>query len=278
MAGVTLNMKIARYREMLLLHRHFKSYFKVVPAINEELVREAQKVRHKVYCEELGWEPISEDGLERDIYDDNALHCLLMSVRSGHYIGSIRMVLPRPGDPSQVLPLQELCGGTLYPGYPDFAQLRKGEVAEVSRLAIVSEFRRRKNEAEKPVAMNLPEKYSLQGRRRFPYIPVGLYIGMLELASFYGIKNLYMLTEPMLASHFSALGGNLEPIGETIEHRGKRRPYAMAAEKVLKDANIFLRPLIWTIRKDVKRSLSQAPGMLNSVEEIRKKWRECETA
>ncbi|MDD2559000.1 MAG: PEP-CTERM/exosortase system-associated acyltransferase [Desulfuromonadaceae bacterium] len=264
MVGVTLKMRITRYREMLLLHRHFKNYFKVVPAVNPELVRQAQRVRHTVYCEELGWEPVNENGLERDIYDDNALHCLLMSVRSGLYIGSVRLVLPRPGEDSQALPLQELCTETLYPGYPDFDQIHRGELAEVSRLAIVSDFRRRKNEAKTPVPIDLPENYSKQGRRRFPYIPVGLYIGMLEMASFYEIKTLYMLTEPMLAVHFSALGGNLEPIGATIEHRGKRRPYTMDVETVLKDANIFLRPLIWTIRKDVRRSLSQTSGVLES--------------
>lgn len=277
MAGITFKMKIARYREMLFLHRHFKNYFKVVPAVNKELVREAQKVRHAVYCEELGWEPVNEEGLERDIYDDSALHCLLMSIRTGSYIGSVRLVLPRAGDDDQALPLQELCTGTLYPGYPDFDQMRRGEIAEVSRLAVISDFRRRKNETGRPVAIDLQEDFSMQGRRRFPYIPVGLYIGMLEMASFYGIKNLYMLTEPMLAVHFSALGGNLEPIGAAIEHRGKRRPYTMNVEKVLKDANIFLRPLIWTIRKDVKSSLFQAPGILNSVGGVHAKWRKCET-
>jgi N-acyl amino acid synthase of PEP-CTERM/exosortase system len=233
--------------------------------VNQGLVREAHKVRHQVYCEELKWEPVNESGLERDVYDDNALHCLLMSVSSGRYIGSVRLVLPSQGESGQSLPLQELCTGTLYPGYPDFDQMQRGELAEVSRLAITSDFRRRRNEAMTPVPMDLPEDYSKQGRRRFPYIPVGLYIGMLEMASFYGIKTLYMLTEPMLATRFSALGGNLEPIGEVIEHRGKRRPYTMNVDTVLKDANIFLRPLIWTIRKDVKASLSQTPGMLNSV-------------
>lgn len=277
MAGVTLKMRMARYREMLLLHRHFKNYFKVVPAVNQALVVEAQRIRHQVYCEELGWEPVNADGIERDIYDDNALHCLLMSVRSGRYIGSVRVVLPRAGDVSQSLPLQELCTGTLYPGYPDFDQMLKGEIAEVSRLAIISDFRRRKNEAETPVSISLPENVNKQGRRRFPYIPVGLYIGMLELAAFYGIKDLYMLTEPMLAAHFSALGGNLEPIGKTIAHRGKRRPYTMNVDTVLKDANLFLRPLIWTIRKDVRGALSQAPNMLNSVDRTHNEWSEVET-
>lgn len=249
-----LAAQLARYRELILLRNHFRNYFQVVPALTPDLVREAQMIRHDVYCSELGWEPISPDGLEKDEHDEKAIHCLLKAVRGQRYIGCVRLVLPVAEDKNCVLPIQVSCKGKLYEGHPDLEAISRGEVAEVSRLAILSDYRRRKHEKYRPVYLD-EDDYSLKGKRRFPYIPVGLYIGMLYLAEYHGIKKLYILTEPLLAVHFSRLGGNLAAVGTAIEHRGKRKPYVMDVEDVLKNANFFLRPLMRTIRKDIYRQL-----------------------
>lgn len=278
MSAPSLYSKIAHSREMLHLHKHFKKYFKVVPATTPELVNEALRIRYAVYCEELGWEPKNEQGLEMDSYDANALHCLLMAVNSQRYIGCVRIVLANPDDLNHSFPMQELCKKELFSGHPDFDAMARSEVAEVSRLAIVADYRRRKDERANPVSLALGDDLSMQGRRRFPYIPVGLYIGMLELASFYGIKILYLVTERMLATHFSRLGGNLIPVGEFVEHRGKRRPYVMDVNAVLKGTSIFIRPLIKTIRKDVESALSETPDICDSKGRIKKKWRRCEAS
>ncbi|MEA3544074.1 MAG: PEP-CTERM/exosortase system-associated acyltransferase [Thermodesulfobacteriota bacterium] len=247
--------KLARYREMLQLHKHFRTYFQVIPAVSGELIREAQMIRHDVYSCELGWEPVCNDGLEKDVHDGQALHCLLKAVRSNRYIGCVRLVLPQLENLATAIPLQQVCAGKLDEGHPDAAAIAHEEVAEVSRLAIVADYRRRKHEQGRPMAI-VEDDYNQQGRRRFPYIPVGLYIGMLHLASYHGIKTLYILTEPLLASHFSRLGGNLRPVGEAIEHHGKRKPYVMDVDLVLKKSHPMLRPLIWTIGRDVRRQLN----------------------
>ena len=252
--AIKFTSKIARYRELLVLHKHFQTYFQVVPVLTPELVREAQMLRHDVYCSELGWEPIQNDGLEKDKHDERAIHCLLKAVRSQRYIACVRLVLPDGDDQTCLLPIQEVCAGKLEEGHPDFAAISRGEVAEVSRLAIISDYRRRRHEKDRPIGI-AEEDYSLRGRRHFPYIPVGLYLGMLYLASYHGIKSLYILTEPLLAVHFSRLGGNLKPVGHAIEHRGRRKPYIMNVEEVLKGTSLFLRPLLRTIRKDVYRQL-----------------------
>ena len=248
--------KIARYRELLLLHKHFRNYFQVVPALTPELIKEAQLLRHDVYCCELGWEPVQSDGLEKDEHDERAIHCLLKAVHSQRYIGCVRLVLPSGTDPASMFPIQAACAGKLEEGHPDYEATARGEVAEVSRLAIISDYRRRRHEHDRPIGI-ADEDYSLRGKRRFPYIPVGLYIGMLYLASYHGIKSLYILTEPLLAVHFSRLGGNLKPVGDAIEHRGRRKPYLLDVDEVLKGSSLFLRPLLRTIRKDVYRQLKE---------------------
>lgn len=262
--GVTMKLPFhaTRYIELLRLNNHFRQYFQVVPALTPELIREAQLIRHDVYSSELGWEPVHPGGLEQDEYDTRSLHCLLKAVRTQRYIGCVRLVLPHKEENAVYLPFQKTCLGRLHQGHPDPDAIAQGFVAEVSRLAIVADYRRRKHEKGRPFGLG-DEDYSLQGRRRFPYIPVGLYIGMLQIASLHGIKTLYIMTEPLLAIHFSRLGGKLKPVGDIVEHRGKRRPYVMQVDEVLKEASLFLRPLIRTIAKDVKQG-DQAAVMVRS--------------
>lgn len=247
---MSVSQKLRKMVELTQLHKHFQTYFRVVPAVTEGLIEEAQRIRHAVYCEELGWEPISADGMEKDHYDQHAIHCLLRSVTRGSFVGCIRLVLPSDDGVSLGLPFQKACAGKLNEGHPDPVALANGEIAEVSRLAISQDFRRRKNEKGAPASFGTEEEIDHE-RRRFPYIPVALYLGMLEMASQRNIKTLYILTEPLLAKHFSRLGGKLEPVGEGIEHRGLRVPYRMDVEEVLHDARLVLRPLIRAIRKDI---------------------------
>jgi len=254
---VSLSRKMKMFAEFTQLHKHFQEYFQIVPAVTDELVEEAQKIRHDVYCRELGWEPISADGLEKDEYDPHALHCLLRSTTRDKFIGCIRLVLPTDSGAGMSLPIQETCNGVLEAGHPDPNDLENLLVAEVSRLAISADYRRRRHEQGRPVAMG-EEQSVREERRKFPYIPVALYLGMLHMASRQNIKTLYILTEPLLAKHFSRLGGKLQQVGKGIEHRGLRVPYIMDVEEVLHEAKFMLRPLIRTIRKEVNAQMKAA--------------------
>jgi len=254
---VSFSKKMKKFSELTQLHKHFQTYFQVVPAVNEELVREAQRIRHQVYCEELGWEPTSADGLEKDEYDEDSLHCLLFSLTRGKYIGCIRLVLPRESEAGLCLPFQHICNGGLNKGHPDPVAMQQCAVAEVSRLAITSDYRRRRDEQGHPASFG--EKSNANDeRRKFPYIPVGLYLGMLHMAVRRDIKTLYFLTEPLLAKHFSHLGGKLTPVGEGVEHRGMRVPYVMNVHEVLSGAKLALRPLIRGICKEVNSRMEVA--------------------
>ncbi len=247
---MSITQRIKLLYEFTQLRKHFLQYFQVVPALTDDLIREAQSIRHEVYCKELGWEPVQADGLEKDRYDPHSLHCLLKSVKTGKYIGCIRLVLPFKSNDTETLPLQTICASVLKPGHPDPYELEHHTTAEISRLAIVHEYRRRKNEQGHPVAIT-DNDYGTDERRKFPYIPVGLYLGMLHMGFNSGIRTLYILTEPHLAKHFSKLGGQLEAVGEGIEHRGLRIPYRMNIYDVLHGAHFMLRPLKMAIQKEV---------------------------
>ena len=85
--------------EFLNLGSGFRKYFRVVPALSEDQRLTVFRIRHSVYCEELGYEPSNPDRLETDAYDHRSVHCFLQSVRTGQFVGCVRLILSDPDDP-----------------------------------------------------------------------------------------------------------------------------------------------------------------------------------
>src|SRR5689334_19989726 len=130
--------------EFLNLGAGFSKYFRALPALNADLRRAVYAIRHAVYCEELGYEPIRLDRLESDAFDEAAAHCLLQSVRNGEFVGCVRLILADADDHNRALPFEQLCASTLDRTIVDPARLDRSRIAEVSRLAVVAQYRRRK--------------------------------------------------------------------------------------------------------------------------------------
>jgi N-acyl amino acid synthase of PEP-CTERM/exosortase system len=80
----------------LAMSQGYRRFFKVVPATTDALRAENYRIRHQVYCRELGFEPVRPDGLESDAFDAQSVHCLVQSVSTGEYVGCARLVLAKP--------------------------------------------------------------------------------------------------------------------------------------------------------------------------------------
>lgn len=245
--------------EILNLGAGFQKYFEVVPAHNEALRRSVYRIRHEVYCRELGFEPLRPDGLETDDYDRHSLHCLLRTADGAHDVGCVRIVLARPEDPAHPLPFERTCAASLDRSIVDPAKLDRSRIAEVSRLAVARQFRRRKGEDARPFAL-AEEDFGDAAKPRFPYIPLGLYLGMIALARRQGIETLFVLTEPRLAGHLSRLGVKIRQIGGPVDHRGVRIPSMMSVEGIIKGMNRLARPLYRVIEKEIDAALTGPPG------------------
>ncbi|MBA4142489.1 MAG: PEP-CTERM/exosortase system-associated acyltransferase [Nitrosospira sp.] len=230
----------------------FHQYFEIVPAFSSKLKNEVYRVRHQVYCEDLTFEPVRPDGLETDEHDSNALHLLMRSLKTGEFIGCTRIVRPRPADSHYRLPFEKTCATALDRAVIDPEKLPRHRIAEVSRLAVIASYRRRKGEASSPIS--LPDE-DLDPRKspRFPYIPLGLYLGTTELARRHGIDTLFVLTERRLANHFSKLGVKLQIIGEAVEHRGERVPAVMDVNSIISEMRNMFRSLYRAIASDIER-------------------------
>src|SRR5690606_17655762 len=129
--------------EHVSIAENFNQYFEIVYADTAELRQESFRIRHMVYCEELGWEPLREDGMETDPFDSAAFCLLLRHRNSGRYAGTVRVIIPPPENAALQLPFEQYCLQSLYPGFDQLNKYRRGAFGEISRLAVPEYFRRR---------------------------------------------------------------------------------------------------------------------------------------
>jgi N-acyl amino acid synthase of PEP-CTERM/exosortase system len=235
----------------------FRKYFTAVPAVTDELQRAAYRIRHDVYCRELSYEPLRADELETDEYDAHAAHCLLKSKANGEFVGCIRLVFARPDDPSYRLPFERMCGAALDRSIVDPARLQRDTIAEVSRLAVISAYRRRQGERTSPGSVTRAD-FGTRKRPRFPYIPVGLYLGMIVLARRHGIETLFMLSEARLAGHLRRLGIRLQSLGPPVEYRGLRSPSMMSVSSIVAGLSPFVRPMFELVSNEIEECCSSS--------------------
>jgi N-acyl amino acid synthase of PEP-CTERM/exosortase system len=233
----------------------FKRYFEVTAATTDELRDDVYRIRHEVYCEELAFEPVRPDRREHDPYDRHSVHCLLRSSGEAHeLVGCTRMVLANPEDPDAPLPFEILCHDTIDRSIIDPSALQRNRIGEISRLAVRAKYRRRRGEQHVPVAL-ADDDFGTPDNPRFPYIPIGLYLGATALAKHLGLEWVFVLTEPRLASHFAKLGLEITQIGAPVEHRGTRIPSMFNTERTIKNMRFLLKPIWRTVEEQIARSL-----------------------
>jgi len=232
----------------------FSQMFELIPALDDVALEQVYRVRHDVYCRDLGWEPARENGLETDEFDRHSLHCLLRRRTTGEPVGCTRLILARPEAPHHPLPFEHSCKEVLDRSVADPAKLPRHTLGEVSRLAVLNTFRQRRGEDSSAVSMTEDDFGGPGPQARFPFVPVSLYLGAAAIARRFGIEHVFVLTEPRLASHFSRIGFDIRPVGGAIEHRGTRVPSLLSSSKVVAG----LRPLIRPMYEVIERSVDEA--------------------
>lgn len=171
-------------------------------------IDDAAQIRHSVFCEEKGWEAVRKEGRETDPHDSHSVPIVLKLRNDERAIACIRLI----SGANHVLPAEGITN-TVFP------RMRRS-VAEVSRLAVISDFRKRKKENG---TVYVDGNFDPMGGR-FPFIPVGIYLGMMRAAQICGIEDLYFLVDPALFRSLSKLGARPKIIGDPVQHRGRRVP------------------------------------------------------
>jgi N-acyl amino acid synthase of PEP-CTERM/exosortase system len=235
---------------------HFTQFLEPQVAINNALKEEAFKIRHNVYCEELAFEDVKEGGQEKDEFDEQSIFSLIKHKPSDIYTSCVRMV--RIQQEEQLLPIEKFCLDSITNEELHPRHFNRSEIGEISRLAVKSDFRRRKTDKFKGSATGAIEEstYSEVELRCFPFIAIGLYMAAATMAIETGIKHVYVMMEPRLARSMKFVGIKFIPLGEPIEYHGRRAPYYINAEIFFKNLSPGFKNLYQSIDSDISNQLT----------------------
>lgn len=210
----------------------FSNYFEVVPAVDADLREHVFRIRYNVYAEELGWEDRARfpAGMEKDAYDAHSLHCLLKHIPSNEYIGCVRLVLADLENTNTLFPIEESFHTNFVENHAKLADYQRNDIGEISRIAVLSSFRHRQGEKNKPHTEIDDPRKQREERRRFPHIALGLYLAAGAMGLAQGNSCVFAMMEPKLARRLRIFGIKFEQLAEPIEHRGLRAPYLVTRE------------------------------------------------
>ena len=191
---------------------------------NPELLQEAFRLRYQVYCHECNFikEEDYPEGFEKDEYDPYSIEFFAQD--SEGMIGTARLVLDSPLG----FPLEEHCKDNLT---IDKNALPRNNCAEISRLVISKQYRRRRNDGmyyspdytDNPVAAAAAEKENLI--KRIKPMTFGMFKELYQESKRRDIKYWYVLMEKSLHLLLRIHGFVFEPIGSEINFYGPVKPY-----------------------------------------------------
>lgn len=211
------------------LSADFSRTFDVILAADDATRARVYAVRHQVFCHELGY-PMQNDGhLEADEYDNQSLHCLLRHKLTDTDVGCLRLVLPLADGGG--LPFESFGMRYVDRNLLDWKALDSKRCCEISRLAVVSQFRRRAGEQTNPEGIGDEEEVDSFMRRRFPFLAVSLYHAVIALILKRNYQSIFMVIEPRLQRHLQRYGVAVRQVSPTFEYYGQRAVYVTTGEQ-----------------------------------------------
>lgn len=227
----------------------FQTHFEVIPADEEHLLEKVYRIRHQVYCEELGFEPHQVNQMEQDEADKHSIHCLLLHKPTGVYVGCVRLILSDQRAPDAVFPFEKTCAQSLRWVFDKSTGTCRKRYGEISRLAIISEFRRPRHGVL--MANGSIEKLDMgdvDARKLFPSMALGLYLAITAMGLDQGLDGVFAMMEPRLARQLHGFGIHFEQVGDVVEHRGVRAPYYISRHSLLDNLKLECRNLLTRIQ------------------------------
>ena len=222
---------VSKIRSELLFNIYYK-LFEVVHADTPALRAEAHKIRFQVFCiENQGYEDPSAhpDGMEKDSFDHNAEHTLLIYKPTGKPIGTARIIRHNEKDWRKSFPLQGLCSSHYL---HDETYVKNS--CEFSRFCISQEMRNHIKREIKEISSGILPSNQAHDFKFYekPLLNVGLAIapmgiirGAFELTMRQGLLNIFGIMEPRHIKRLENIGLLYEQIGPEMEYHGTRVPF-----------------------------------------------------
>ena len=221
------------------MNEHMKR-IKFVEVDSEFLKKEIFKLRYDVYVSEFGFEKKEDhpSGLEEDIFDPHSVELAAIEQIDDiteKVIGTIRLILH-----SELgFPIENVAPIGFIGEKPSIEK-----IAEISRLTISREYRRRQGDGLYGVEsyLKVSEGGSLPNRGRppkervriQPYLILGLLKELYQISKKLGITHWYMITEKKLWYALKRFDLIFSQIGEPVEYHGTRIPYIGIIDEIEK--------------------------------------------
>lgn len=165
-----------------------------------DAIREAQALRHQVFClERKLFATVPSASLDQDRFDQAARHVVVRRNSDRTVIATSRIVRSQLAEDGIALPMHKYCCPTL------FRSLPMESVGEISRFAISKQAR---------------------GVEAFSGVAVRLLLlrGILQASQAMGLTHWCALMEPSLIRLLSATGLQFNALGPLVEAYGQRQP------------------------------------------------------
>lgn len=246
----------------------FNSVFNVELALTPEAINTVYEVRYQVYCIDRPFEDPNcfHDKRERDSYDPRSAHALIRHRITGDSVAAVRLVLAGENPEIADFPMEGPC----VPHMDQHAKhaisaTPRHRIAEISRMAVSREFRRRLNEDKSVSGISEHAYYTdaENGKRAMPYISLGLFAAILQMSVRHGITHWMAVMEPAQLRLLKRFGVEFDHVGPIMEYHGKRRPaYTEAASLV--EGIRRRRPDVWSLITGGGRYLPAEPEFKRS--------------
>lgn len=200
----------------------YRSLFDVRLARSEDEIKISQALRYRVYCEETGFLPKSDNpvGIEQDSFDSQSEAVLLVHKATGNCVGTVRVIIPDQSAPGRLFPAMNCSSAMQALVEKDMPLATTGEL---SRFTIAPEFRRRAGDTLYQQVYD----FGLEAgdmRRIIPYMALGLFAGIMEIVTLHQLTHLCAIIDPALLRMLKRLHLHFPPIGGPVEYHGMRQP------------------------------------------------------
>jgi N-acyl amino acid synthase of PEP-CTERM/exosortase system len=202
---------------------------------------EIYKLRYDVYVSEFGFEKKEDHplGLEKDIYDPYSVELAAIEQideNTQKVIGTIRLILHSENG----FPIENVVPTDFKGEKPPIEK-----IAEISRLTINKDYRRRQGDGLFGVEsyLKVSEGGTLPNRGRTrkkiiriqPFLILGLFKELYHVSKKLGITHWYMITEKKLWYALKRFNLIFRQIGEPVYYHGLRIPYLGVIDEIEQD-------------------------------------------
>lgn len=240
--------------ESFNLGHGFRKYFTIEQAHDPAALDTVFRLRHQVFCKDLGIGIASEDGRSHDDFDAASLHCLIRDIQSPeHAVACARLILGERLPAGTPLPFELAARALPLAQHGALSIPDRSRIGEISMLAVRRSHHRRNGEETLPISIR-SEDFAAREQPRFPFLPVGLYLGTLALAADRGLETLFMIASPRLATHLGKLGIALRPLGQDKPAEESETTVVIDVARNISAMPFLLQPMWEAVRHDLRRT------------------------